>query len=140
VLDTRARIWDVPDLGTGREFARKVRTLGGIYELLKLQPWLLTRANPVRFEFISHKLLRLAVPFALFAAMVSSFFLPALIYRIALVVQLTFYALSIWGIFRPRYNPLARASDAAFTFVFLNAAALVAFVNFMAGRKPAWSR
>ena len=140
VLDTRAKIWDVPDLGTGREFARKVRTLGGVYELLKLQPWLLTQANPVRFELISHKLLRLAVPFALFATMLSSFFLPGLIYRIALVVQLTFYALSVSGIFRPKHNPLARASDAAFTFVLLNAAALVAFANFVAGRKPAWSR
>lgn len=140
VLDTRARIWDVPDLGTGREFARKVRTLGGIYELLKLQPWLLTRANPVRFEFISHKLLRLAIPFALFATLVSSFFLPALIYRIAMVLQLAFYGLSLWGMFRPKYNPLARASDAAFTFVLLNTAALLAFVNFVTGRKPAWSR
>jgi poly-beta-1,6-N-acetyl-D-glucosamine synthase len=140
VLDLRARIWDVPDLGTGREFARKVRTLGGVYELLRLQPWLLTRANPVRFEFISHKLLRLAVPFALFAAMASSFFLPALFYRIALASQLTFYGLSVWGIFRPKYNPLARASDAAFTFVLLNVAALVAFANFVTGRRPAWSR
>ncbi len=140
VLDTRARVWDVPDLGTGREFARKVRTLGGIYQLLKLQPWLLTRANPVWFDFISHKLLRLAIPFVLCAALVSSFFLPGLIYRIALILQLAFYALSVWGTFPHKYNPLARASDAAFTFVLLNAAALVAFANFVAGRKPAWGR
>jgi poly-beta-1,6-N-acetyl-D-glucosamine synthase len=140
VLDPRAGVWDVPDLGTEREFARKVRTLGGIYELLKLQPWLVTRSNPVRFEFVSHKLMRLAVPFALCATLVSSFFLPGLIYRIALVLQLAFYGLSIWGTFQPKHNPLARASNAAFTFVLLNAAALVAFANFVAGRKPAWGR
>ena len=139
VLEPRASIWDVPDLGTRREFARKVRTLGGIYELLKLQPWLLTRANPVRFQFVSHKLLRLAVPFALCAALVSSFFLPGPGYRIALILQLAFYSLSVWGTFGPKSTPLAKASNAAFTFVLLNAAALIAFANFVAGRKPAWS-
>jgi len=138
VLEPRASIWDVPDLGTEREFARKVRTLGGIYELLKLQPWLLSRTNPVRFRFISHKLLRLAVPFALCAALVSSIFLAEPIYRMALILQLAFYSMSVWGAFAPKSGPLAKASNAAFTFVLLNVAALVAFANFVAGRKPAW--
>ena len=138
VLEPRASIWDVPDLGTEREFARKVRTLGGVYELLKLQPWLVSRANPVRFQFVSHKLFRLAVPFALCTALVSSFFLRGPLYRIALILQLAFYGLSVWGAFEPKSNPLAKAANAAFTFVLLNVAALVAFGNFVAGRKPAW--
>jgi len=140
VLDPRARIWDVADLGTGREFARKVRTLSGIYQLLKLQPWLLRSANPVRFEFISHKLLRLVVPFALCTMLFSSFFLPTPIYRVALVLQFVFYSLSAWGRFRSKHNRRGRITDAAFTFVLLNAAALVAFANFIAGRKPVWGR
>jgi hypothetical protein len=94
----------------------------------------------VRFEFISHKLFRLAVPFALCAALVSSVFLSGLIYRMALALQLAFYSLSLWGIFWPKSNPLARASNAAFTFVLLNTAALVAFANFVAGRKAVWVR
>lgn len=138
VLEPRASIWDVPDLGTEREFARKVRTLGGVYELLKLQPWLLTRANPVRFQFVSHKLLRLVVPFALCAALASSFLLPGTIYRVALILQLVFYALSVWGAFEPKSGRLGKAANAAFTFVLLNVAALVAFANFVVGRKPAW--
>ena len=67
VFEARARAWDVPDQGGKREFARKVRTLSGNYQLLQLAPWLLTKANPVRFEFVSHKLLRLLVPFFLAA-------------------------------------------------------------------------
>jgi hypothetical protein len=35
---------------------------------------------------------------------------------------------------------LARGADAVFTFVLLNAAALVAFGNFVSGRKPVWTR
>jgi poly-beta-1,6-N-acetyl-D-glucosamine synthase len=140
VFDSRARIWDVPDLGTGREFARKVRTLGGIYQLLQRQPWLLTSDNPLRFEFISHKVLRLAVPFALCAALGSCLLFPAGFYRAALVLQLAFYGLSVWGSLKLRWSPVARIADAAFTFVFLNAAAAVAFANFVSGRRPAWGR
>ncbi len=46
----------------GKEFSRKVRTLTGNYQLLRLEPWLLSPANPLLFRFICHKLLRLAVP------------------------------------------------------------------------------
>jgi hypothetical protein len=35
---------------------------------------------------------------------------------------------------------LARGADAAFTFVLLNAAAVVAFGKFVSGRKPVWTR
>ena len=63
-FDPRARAWDTPDLGREREFRRKVRTLTGNYQLLQLAPWLLRRENPLRFDFISHKLTRLVVPFA----------------------------------------------------------------------------
>jgi len=140
VFDPRARVWDLPDMGTEKEFARKVRTLTGNYQLLQLEPWLLSRANPIRFEFVSHKLLRLVVPFALCAALASSCLLPAPIYRIALFGQLGFYGLSAWALVRLKHDPLARFADAAFTFVLLNTAAVVAFANFVIGRKAAWVR
>src|SRR2546426_7728363 len=140
VFDERARAWDLPDLGTGREFARKVRTLTGNYQLLQLAPWLLSGANPVRFEFASHKLLRLAVPFALAAALVSSLLIPKPIYRTAFVIQLAFYGLSMLAMLQMKRGVLARMADAAFTFVILNTAAVVAFANFVTGRKAVWIR
>ena len=45
IFDSRARAWDSPDLGEGREFSRKVRTLSGNYQLLQLAPWLLELAE-----------------------------------------------------------------------------------------------
>lgn len=140
VFDGRARAWDLPHQGTEREFGRKVRTLTGNYQLLQLAPWLWRRENPVRFEFISHKLLRLLAPFALAAALVSSLFLPALPYRVALVCQILFYALAMLGIVQRKNGPFPRITEAAFTFVMLNTAALIAFANFVTGRKPAWVR
>jgi cellulose synthase/poly-beta-1,6-N-acetylglucosamine synthase-like glycosyltransferase len=140
VFEPKARAWDVADQGTEREFARKVRTLSGNYQLLQLQPWLLSGGNPIRFEFVSHKILRLVVPFALVAALVACAFLPQPLYRAAFLLQVAFYALSLVGLAGMKLGPLARLGDAAFTFVILNSAAVVAFANFVTGRKVAWTR
>lgn len=138
VFDGRAHAWDVADQGANREFARKVRTLTGNYQLLQLMPSILGRQNPIRFEFISHKLLRLCVPFALLAILLSSFELTGRVYRAALFLQLAFYALGLFSLLRLKIGPLSRAADAVMAFVLLNTAALVAFVNFVFGRTAAW--
>jgi len=140
VFDDRARAWDSPNLGEKKEFTRKVRTLSGNYQLVQSQPWLLSSGNPLLFEFVSHKVLRLLVPFALSLALVSSFFLPESLYRVALVLQLAFYSLSLLGFAHLKSGPLAKAADAALTFVVLNTAAIVAFKNFVTGRRTVWVR
>lgn len=140
IFDDRARAWDSPHLGEGREFSRKVRTLSGNYQLLQLAPWLLSSQNAIRFEYINHKLSRLAVPFALLALLIASMFLPQPFYRAALGVQLAFYALSLAALAGVKIGPLSRIADPARTFVVLNSAAIVAFINFVTGRKAIWVR
>lgn len=140
VFDSRARAWDSPDLGGSREFSRKVRTLSGNYQLLQLAPWILSSKNTIRFEFVSHKLSRLVVPFALLGVLTASMFLPQPFYRAALILQLAFYALSFVALSGAKIGPLARIADPARTFVLLNSAAMVAFVNFVTGRKAVWAR
>jgi len=135
-----ARAWDVAPQKTGHEFSRKVRTLSGNYQLVQLAPWLLSGKNPLRFEFISHKLLRLFAPFALAAAFFASLFLRQPFYRAALALQLAFYALSLIAMLKLAKGPLGRIADAAGTFVVLNSAALVAFVKFITGRRAVWVR
>ncbi len=141
VFDDRARAWDVPDSGGGWEFARKVRTLSGNYQLVQLAPWILSWRNPLLGRFVSHKLLRLAVPFALAAMLIASIMLTSVLYRVALILQLLFYGLGLTALVRlPKLGTFGRVADAAGTFVLLNTAALLAFVNFVSGRKTAWSR
>jgi cellulose synthase/poly-beta-1,6-N-acetylglucosamine synthase-like glycosyltransferase len=135
-----ARAWDVAPQKTGHEFSRKVRTLSGNYQLVQLAPWLLSGKNSLRFEFISHKLLRLFAPFALAAAFVASIALSQPFYRTALAFQLAFYGLSLVAMLKLAKGPVGRVADAANTFVVLNSAALVAFVKFVTGRRVAWVR
>ncbi len=139
VFDPRARAWDKPNLGGRREFSRKIRTLSGNYQLLQLAPWLLGPSNPLRFEFISHKLLRLVVPFALLAALVSSASAPGLFCRIVFLAQVAVYGLAGLAAAGMHFGPIGRVADAALTLVVLNAAALLAFFNFISGRKAVWS-
>jgi biofilm PGA synthesis N-glycosyltransferase PgaC len=138
VFEARARAWDSPNLGDSREFSRKVRTLTGNYQLLRLAPWLLTSRNPIRFEFISHKLLRLTVPLALVAVLLSPLFMRHHFYHAVLAAQMAFYGLSVAAILGFKVGPIARLADAARTFVLLNSAAVIAFINFITGKRIIW--
>ncbi len=141
VFDPRAHAWDSPNLGAKREFGRKVRTLSGNYQLVQLAPWILSRENSIRFEFVCHKLLRLVAPVALAVLLVASLMLKHPFYRAMLVLQLAFYGLSMLSLSRiMRGGVLARVADAAGTFVLLNGAAGLALVNFVTGRRAAWTR
>ena len=121
----------------GKEFSRKVRTLTGNYQLLRLAPWLLSPSNPLLFRFVSHKLLRLLVPLLLLLMLVASAIAAGPFYRAIFWVQVLFYVSATFGMLSPstkKFKPVGIAS----TFVMLNAAAALAFYNFAAGRNKVW--
>ena len=140
IFDGRARAWDDPDLGAEKEFRRKVRTLTGNYQLFQIAPWVLTGENPLRFRFVSHKLLRLAVPFALAALLVASVAIPERLYRGAFVLQVCFYGLALFALSNRQHGAFTRVANAVLALVVLNTAAVVAFANFVTGRKEVWIR
>jgi cellulose synthase/poly-beta-1,6-N-acetylglucosamine synthase-like glycosyltransferase len=140
LFDGRARAWDAPDLGAEREFRRKVRTLTGNYQLLQLAPWLLRKRNPLRFEFISHKLTRLLAPAFLLGMLVASGFIPGALFRTLFWAQVAFYLGSLFSYLRYDLGPLSRVCDVAYTFVALNAAAVVAFSNYLTGNMRVWTQ
>jgi cellulose synthase/poly-beta-1,6-N-acetylglucosamine synthase-like glycosyltransferase len=139
VFESRAIARDRLFVEKGKEFSRKVRTLSGNYQLLRLAPWMLSFANPLLFRFISHKLLRLLVPLLLLLMLVSSALLPSVLFHTLFALQVLFYLLAIAGTFLPsgkRFKPVAIAH----TFVLLNVAAAVAFYNFVAQKNTVWVR
>lgn len=140
VFESRAHAYDPLTPDAKMEFRRKLRTLFGNYQLLRLAPWILTASNPLRFEFVCHKLLRLLVPFALFGLLVSTAWLGATMYGYVLGLQLAFYGLAGLGSMRIPLGVLKRLSSISLAFAVLNSAALVAFFYFVSGRKPAWTR
>jgi len=62
-FDPLAIAVDVPMGSDSTELVRRVRTLTGNYQLLAWMPWLLDpRQNRIWWQFLSHKVLRLATP------------------------------------------------------------------------------
>ncbi|HTM44834.1 MAG TPA: glycosyltransferase family 2 protein [Polyangiaceae bacterium] len=123
-----------------QEFARKVRTIAGNYQLIAKLPWLLVPGkNPLWLAIVSHKLLRLVCPWALVILLGLSWllaFAPRLSpgergFWFALAAgQLVFYALAALGHRVGRLGALAR------TFVMLNVAALLGLWRFIRGAQP----
>jgi poly-beta-1,6-N-acetyl-D-glucosamine synthase len=124
---------------SGKEFNRKVRTLTGNYQLLRLAPWLLSFENPLLFRFLSHKVLRLMVPLLLIVMLLSCWAAGGPFYHTIFWLQIVFYCLAAAGMVSSsmrRMKPVAVAS----TFVTLNAAAALALFNFVTGREKVWVR
>jgi poly-beta-1,6-N-acetyl-D-glucosamine synthase len=140
VHDPRAIAYDrLPDR-TRDEFRRKVRTLTGNFQLLvRLPQALLPWRNPIWFQLISHKLLRLLVPWLLVVILLTNISLRHhCFYQLTLIAQLLFYAIALTGIFT---QAKLRLTNAAASFVLLNAAAWTAFWVFITGRSNrAWTK
>jgi poly-beta-1,6-N-acetyl-D-glucosamine synthase len=141
VHDETARAYDRLPERTRDEFRRKVRTLSGNFQLLARLPQSLNPiSDPVFFQLLSHKVLRLVVPWALIALLILSCVLEHPIYRICFIAQLAFYAIAIIGLSRYAATRLKVASAAA-SFLVLNTAAAVALATFLTGRSTrSWTK
>jgi biofilm PGA synthesis N-glycosyltransferase PgaC len=120
-----ARAFDLSSATAAQEFSRKVRTLAGNFQAVAMEPRLLDpRANPVLFQFVSHKLLRLVVPYFCIAAWVSNAFLGGPVFRALFVAQTLFYAIGLVNLTPLRSSRVAALSRVSWTFMVMNAAAV----------------
>ncbi len=100
VFNERARAFDRVPIDADAEARRKVRTLAGNYQILALEPRLLLPwRNPIWLQYLSHKLGRLAVPYAMLILFASSILLADrhALYQLALALQVAFYLLAGYG-------------------------------------------
>jgi cellulose synthase/poly-beta-1,6-N-acetylglucosamine synthase-like glycosyltransferase len=108
------------------EFERKTRAHVSFLLTLSLLPGLLLPwRNPVWWQYISHHLLRMAVPVAMTGTLLGSFLLAPhhdYFYRAAAGLQLLFYALAATGFFLARRDSRLKIFYFPFYFVFANLA------------------
>ena len=139
VLDRSAVVVDTWPSSKKGEFQRKVRTLAGNFQLLQQAPWLLSGQNRVRFQLVSHKLLRLVVPYALAAMVVAAAALspsrPA--WAALALVQIAFWLLALLAL-RMRVPVLHRVLGPASALLLLNAAAVAGLYRFLFTSGPLW--
>jgi cellulose synthase/poly-beta-1,6-N-acetylglucosamine synthase-like glycosyltransferase len=139
VLDPQACVFDTWPKKVEGEFHRKVRTLAGNFQLFHLAPWTLTPQNRVLFQLVSHKVMRLIVPYLLILLLVS-----AVVLSVSSTGYAAFAALQILGwttaIAGLRYGipVLRRFAAPASALLVLNAAAVAGLYKFLFTRGPLW--
>jgi hypothetical protein len=137
LLDQGAIAYEYPT-SLDTEFRRKVRTLAGIYQLIGFFPALLQPSNRMWIHFVSHKLGRLLLPFALLILAASSFGLPPVWAKLALAGQAIFYGLAAIDPWLPAKFPLKRLSSVIYTFVVMMLASLCAVSIFFVPPRSLW--
>lgn len=141
VHDSSALAFDRLPANAKDEFRRKVRTLSGNYQLcVRLPQTLLPWRNPVWVQFISHKIMRLFVPWALLTVLFCSLLVGGGLYRLILCAQLILYAGALAGLSRRTFLH-TRITTALAAFLILNAAAWLAFWVWCTGQcESSWSK
>lgn len=147
VFEEQARAHDITADSARREFARKVRTLTGNYQLCQLMPRLLLPNNALLFQFYSHKLMRLVAPIFFLILFATNLIIAAspsggvqLLYQVAFGGQLLFYVGVLAGGYLLKRNRKVRVLNFVYVFSVMNAAALVGLVYFVLGKRDIWAR
>ena len=136
VFEPAARAYDTVAETTQKEFIRKVRTLIGNFQIFALIPELFNPAKSrIAFQWISHKFLRVVVPYLLLVVFVSNIFLlgQGMFFVVFFWLQALFYAMALLG----RQMETSGKAPGIFSFPYelcaLNWAAVVAFGKFRNG-------
>jgi len=119
-------------------FGRRIRIMAGNIQQLREIKGLLYPLRPLAlFFFLSHKLSRLMVPFAMVVALIVNLFLLASpMYRALLAAQLIFYALALLGMVWPLRPKLLMLP---YYFSMINAATFFGFYHALTSRRGmAW--
>lgn len=144
VFEPGAVAYDTPSQNDRDEQIRKRRTLAGSLQLVRLLPGILNPTrNPVWWQFISHKLLRLLSPFAMAGALLANIPLrhhP--FFRVTFVAQAIFYAIALIAQLAKTVRiSLPRWTSVPLLFISLQKSILLAWKDFLTGQhKVVWER
>jgi biofilm PGA synthesis N-glycosyltransferase PgaC len=133
LFDAQSVACDIISKDANQEWRRKVRTLAGNWQLFSLSPWLLIPGcNPLWWRFMSHKLLRVLVPFEMVILLVTGFMLSGSAYRVLTLLQLILYGVALLGVLVPTSRRI-RLVNLSYFFMILNAAAVAGFWKWATG-------
>ncbi len=136
LFEKNALAFDLPSRDVAQERIRKVRTLAGNFQLIWRYPKLLLPwCDPIAWQFVSHKLMRLVSPLALVAALLSNVILArgSWFFTFTLSAQLVCYFLAVAGSLFMIANRF-RVVKLAAAFVSLNWFVVLGFIEFVSNR------
>jgi len=133
VFEPGAKAFDLAPASAHAELVRKVRTIGGTFQLFSRERWLLSpRFNPLWFETISHKALRLTIPIWLGTMLVANIMLlESPLYQVMIAGQAMFYAAALAGYGQQRARRRRLVLTLPYTMCLLSWATVIGFVRFV---------
>ena len=149
VFNERAVAFDRTASDARAERRRKIRTLAGNFQVLWQEPrLLLPGVNPVWLQYLSHKVGRLLVPYALFALFVANVAIAPgrVFYSLTLAAQCLVYLLAAYGAWldsrqaspaRPAATVMDRLARVALTFFVMNYSAVAGLASALT-RRQVW--
>ena len=143
VFEPEAVVYDVPSSSAGQESLRKRRTIAGVAQLMHFYPgWLLPWRNPIWFEYVSHKVLRLVSPILLAGLFAGNLLLlDRPVFVVLCVLQAAFYLLALGGMVVQRKGRSASYLGVPVMFVALNVTTALALWDALRGRyNAAWKK
>lgn len=143
VFEGGALVFDRPSRDPIQESVRKRRTIAGVFQLMRMFPdWLNPLRNPIWGVYVSHKVLRLASPWLLAAALAANLALADRpFYAGILAGQAIFYLAGLVGWVGHPGGALGRCVAGPMLFLTLNITTLAATWDAFRGRfQVAWRR
>lgn len=137
ILDGTAIAYDYP-VKIEAEFRRKVRTLAGLYQVIRYYPRLFHPGYDIWLHWLSHKFSRLVLPYAFLTLAITSFWLPDPWRWWVIAAQSLFYGSAAVDAILPRQFPLKRLTSLCRTFVAMLAASLLAIRILFVPARSLW--
>lgn len=138
IFDPSSIAYDFP-VAQGTDWTRRMRTLGGMWQVLARHPRLLFLPHPMWLHFVSHKFGRLLLPWCLIGTAVSTALLPAgaakstlLLNEVGMLLLAALYPLL------KADSPVRRYSSLARTFLVMNLAAVLSLKVFFVDPQRMW--
>ncbi len=143
VFEPAAVVYDEPSSSAEQESVRKRRTIAGVAQLMGFYPeWLLPWRNPIWFEYVSHKVLRLTSPILLLVLFACNLMLlDRPVFTVLFTLQVLFYVLALGGMAAQRLGKRAGCLGIPMMFLALNITTALALWDALCGRyNAAWKK
>jgi poly-beta-1,6-N-acetyl-D-glucosamine synthase len=146
IYEPEAVCWEAPTRSMQDEIVRRQRITAGRYQLLFGLNWWPWNRPAAVLMLISHKVLRLLLPFLMIGALLANavleafFTVPAALHA-TLAAQLVFYGLAVLGLLTQRIGRHWKIPAAAYYVLAGNLGSLRGFYRFLMGQQTAlWQK
>lgn len=145
IFEPKAISWEHPTISLQDEIKRRKRITAGRYHIISIAKEFFPSLSPLmRLEVVSHKFMRLLIPFFMIFAFVcnvilafqqSSFLLVNVFYNLALIAQVLFYSMALMGWVANQMGKNVKILQLPYYLVATNYASLLGLYWFLTGQR-----